>query len=339
MSSRILLPPQLSAAAQAGVPAGAVVHRLAGETMGTTWSVALCAAPDLDSAGLRALLQAELDRVVAQMSHWEPDSDLMRFNTAAAGSTQVLPEPFWTVLATAIDLAELSAGAYDPAAGALVDLWGFGAHPRPQPGPPGDADIRAALARCGWRRLAVDRERRCITQAGGVALDLSSIAKGHGVDRLCTALEAAGIPHYLAEVGGELRGQGCKPDEQPWWVTLEAIPDAAGQRLAPWMLALDGIAVATSGDYRRYFETEGRRYAHTLDPRRGHPVHPAPAAVSVVESTCMLADGMATVLTVLGLQDGMRLAEQLGIAALFAMRESGGIREYASSAWTRLLAA
>ncbi|WP_411887987.1 FAD:protein FMN transferase [Hydrocarboniphaga effusa] len=337
--SRVLLPPQLSAVAQAGPEAGSVVRQLHGESMGTTWSVSVCAPPErLDALPLQRLLQAELDEVVEQMSHWKPDSLLSRFNDAPAGSTQVLPEAFFEVLRCACELARASNGAYDPAAGALVDVWGFGAKPRDAL-PPSAQEIREALARCGWRRLRLDEQTRSITQPGGLALDLSSIAKGYGVDRLCEALQRHGIAHHLCEVGGEVRGQGCKPDDHPWWVTLEAIPEAPFE--APWLLALDGIAVATSGDYRRYFEQGERRYAHTLDPRSGYPLNPAPAAVSVVHPRCMLADGLATVLTALGLQDGMAFAERENVAALFVMRNgaSGRFDEYASTAWSRLLEA
>lgn len=340
MSRRVLLPARLSSFAEQGPNPGAVVQRLRGSTMGTSWSVSLTADPGcVARPSLEQCLQAELDDVVAQMSHWETASILSRFNHAPAGSRHILPKAFFEVLCCAVDLAQVSEGAFDPAMGALVDAWGFGARPREARPPKADMIIDAQ-ERSGWRRLEFDRVSRTIKQPGGLALDLSGIAKGYAVDRLCEALQQAGIDHFLCEVGGELRGQGCKPDRQPWWVALESVPGGSADGVSPlrsWALALDGLAVATSGDYQRYFEHAGRRYAHTLDPKTGYPVNPAPAAVSVIHTSCMMADGLATVLTVLGLQDGMDFAEREGIAALFVLRGAQGrFDEYASTAWARM---
>lgn len=313
---RLLLPPQLSAAAQAGPRPAAVLHRLAGESMGTRWTVKLAAAPrPLDR--LRELLQAELDRVVAEMSHWQADSHLGRYNRAEAGSWQVLPDGFFTVMQQALLLAEDSDGAYDPTAGPLVDCWGFGpAVPRSTP--PSAEEIAAALQHVGWQKLRLDVTQRRLLQPGGVQLDLSAIAKGYAVDRLAEVLESLGVAHYLVEVGGELRGQGCKPDGSPWWVQLEA-PDEQGDAAA-LVLALDGLAVASSGDYRRYFECEGQRYAHTIDPRDGWPLRHALAAVSVVHASCLQADALSTALYVLGPELGLAYATRHGLAAHFVLR-------------------
>jgi thiamine biosynthesis lipoprotein len=195
------------------------------------------------------------------------------------------------------------------------------------------------LQRVGWQRLQIDAGQRKALQPGGLYLDLSSIAKGYGVDCVAECVERAGVRHYLAEVGGELRGQGCKPDGSPWWVELEAVPDVSSQTRT-WIAALDGLSIATSGDYRRYFERDSRRYAHTLDPRNGRPVRNAPASVTVLHAECMQADALATALTVLGLQDGMAYAERHDIAALFVMRrrdDATRTDEFASSAFLALL--
>lgn len=315
---RLLLPPQLSAAAQAGPGPGTVLHRLAGESMGTCWTVKLAAAPrPLDR--LRELLQAELDRVVAEMSHWQADSHLGRYNRAEAGSWQVLPEGFFTVMQQALLLAEDSDGAYDPTAGPLVDCWGFGPVAA-RSTPPSAAEIAAALQHVGWQKLCLDVTQRRLLQPGGVQLDLSAIAKGYAVDRLAEVLESLGVAHYLVEVGGELRGQGCKPDGSPWWVQLETPDEQANA--AALVLALDGLAVASSGDYRRYFECEGQRYAHTIDPRDGWPLRHALAAVSVVHSSCLQADALSTALYVLGPERGLAYATRHGLAAHFVLRHS-----------------
>ncbi|WP_299687592.1 FAD:protein FMN transferase [Hydrocarboniphaga sp.] len=336
--NRVLLPLQFSAAAEAGPGSGTRLYALQGQTMGTSWSLR-CALDDrVDLVSLQRSVQAALDEVVAQMSTWDAGSDLSRFNAAEAGSWLALPEGMFTVLNCAQDLAQQTAGAYDITAGALVNCWGFGPG-EPRDELPSDVEIRSALQRVGWSRLLIDAERRIALQPGGLYLDLSSIAKGYGVDRVAACVERAGVHHYLVEVGGELRGQGCKPDGSPWWVEVESVPDTESDA-GRWIVGLDGLSIATSGDYRRYFERDSRRYAHTLDPRNGRPVRAAPASVTVLHAQCMQADALATALTVLGLQDGMAFAERHGIAALFVVRRRQDVAntdEFASSAWLALL--
>lgn len=336
----MLLPSRLSAATQAGPEPGSQLHSLQGLTMGTSWS-ARCALPmAADVAALQVAIQATLDEVVAQMSTWDAASDVSRFNAAASGSWHRLPDAFFEVLSCAQALAQQTQGAYDATAGALVNCWGFG--PRAADSGdavPSDAEIRAALQNVGWQRLQIDTQGRAALQPGGLYLDFSSIAKGYGVDCMAACFERAGVRHYLCEVGGELRGQGCKPDGSPWWIELESVPDAVSGS-SRWVLALDGLSVATSGDYRRYFERGERRYAHTIDSRNGRPVRNAAAAVTVIHDNCMQADALATALTVLGLQDGMAYAERHGIAALFALRrpqDAAMIDEHPSSALLAML--
>ena len=198
---------------------GPATIELRGPTMGTTWSVKLVPTPGLDRAALERGIQAELDRVVAQMSTYEADSDLVRFNRAAAGSWQVLPPEFFGVLQHALDLARDTGGAYDPTVAPLVDLWGFGAR-GVRAEPPAAADIEAARARVGWQRLQFDPASRHLLQPGGLRLDLSSIAEGYAVDRMGLALEKLGVTGYLVEIGGELRARGSRPDGMPWRVAI-----------------------------------------------------------------------------------------------------------------------
>lgn len=312
-------------------PLAGTVHALAGQTMGTTWSVRFCGPARCDIASIEAVLQAELGLVVAQMSHWQPDSLLCRFNHAAAGSWHVLPEPFWQVLSTGLALARLSDGAFDPTLGALIDLWGFGP-PGPRAAPPSEAEVDAARARSGWQHLQLELATHRAQQPGGLALDFSGIAKGYAVDRLALALARLGYPGHLVEVGGELRGFGIKPDGQPWWVELEA---PHGIALAPAMVALHGLSVATSGDYHRGFQHAGRYYAHTLDPKTGAPLLEAPAAVTVLHRECMLADAWATALTVLPPATAIALADQQRLAARVVGRD-GTVTQ--SVAWMEMLA-
>jgi len=308
----------VNAAAMSARPA---LHELRGLSMGTTWSVKLIA-PVSALIELERGIQARLDQVVAQMSTWEPGSDISRYNRAAAGSAHTLPAPFAEVLAAALALAADTDGAYDPSIGPLTDLWGFGpAGARAQA--PEPAPLAQARERVDWRRLRFDAAARELIQPGGAYLDFSSIAKGYGVDRVADWLLAQGCTDCLVEVGGELRAHGRKPDGSAWRVAVEQ-PGCDAEAAA--VIALDGLAIATSGDYRRYFESAdaARRYSHTLDPRTGAPIDNAVASVTVLHERCMHADALATALTVLGARAGLAYAHRRQLAALFVLREGDG---------------
>jgi thiamine biosynthesis lipoprotein len=172
-----------------------------------------------------------------------------------------------------------------------------------------------------------------------MAIDLSAIAKGFAVDKLARLLTARGIANHLVEVGGELRGAGGKPDGQPWWVALEAPPPGrpGGAVATDTVVALHGLAVATSGDYRRCFAHDGQRLCHSIDPRSGRPIAHGLASVTVLHQACMLADAQSTALTVLGLDHGLAHAQQHRIAALFVQRTVDGVEEHMSDAFAALL--
>lgn len=327
----VLIPQDLSPAVP---PPGSRIHTFEGRSMGTTWSVSI-AAGRIDDP--RPALQAELDAIVAQMSHWEPDSLLSRYNRAPAGTWVDLPAQFFDVVDYALWAYMVSGGAYDPAAGALVDLWGFGAARRyDHTGfyAPDDDAIDRVLDQRASARLSFDRDGRRLLQPGGVRLDLSSIAKGYAVDCLAQCLEQRGLHHYLVEVGGELRGAGVKPDGHPWWVEVEGVPDSVAPQA---VVALHGVAIATSGNYRQYFEHGARRVSHTLDPRTGRPVDNDIASVTVLAPTCMEADALSTVLTVLGPDDGAAFAEARALAARILVRRAGTLEEIVTPAWKALL--
>lgn len=306
---------------------------LAGATMGTTWSARLALPRGRTEAEARHAIQAALDDVVAQMSTWEPDSDITRYNRAATG-WQTLPAGFFHVLSHALALAEDSGGAYDPTVGPLVNAWGFGPHQRAFE-PPSPSAIEAARTRCGWRRVQLDAQHQAALQPGGAYLDLSSIAKGYGVDRAAMALDALGITQYLVEVGGELRARGKRPDGQPWRVAIE-VPDASDDHALA--LPLRDHSIATSGDYRRHAGNGDERYAHTIDPRTGLPVRNNLASVTVLHPGCMQADALATALTVLGEEEGLAYARRHELAALFILRERDAWRVVATPAFQALAA-
>nr|WP_312529119.1 FAD:protein FMN transferase [Comamonas sp.] len=299
------------------------LHSLQGATMGTTWSLRLANPDYAPLAPVQALVQHTLDAVIAQMSNWEVDSCVSRFNAADAGSWHALPPELAQVLDAALHWARACDGAYDPTVGALVSLWGFGPRANPQAPhsgqPPAQADIDRALQVCGHQRLQWQPQQRRLLQPGGLQLDLSGIAKGYAVDWVAERLRASGWPHALLEIGGEIRAWGHKPGGQPWRV---AVAGVAGDE--PLVVPLGDGALASSGDHWHVFMHGGKRFSHSLDPRSGQPVAHALTSVTVYHRECMHADALATVLTVLGPEDGWQFALQHQIAAVFHTHPDAG---------------
>lgn len=307
--------------------------------MGTSWSVRLQAARSLDLHALHAAIQDRLGRIVAEMSTWREDSCISAYNRASAGTWLDIPVDFHAVLACALRVAAASDGAFDPSIGPMVRAWGFGAHASGRD-LPGRGALEAARSSVGWHRIRLREEPRQVLQPGNLELDLSAIAKGRGVDVVVALLRSRGITAALVEVGGELHGYGRKPDATPWFVLVEAGPEEADHALPPRVLALDGMAIATSGDRWHHYERGGRRYTHTIDPRSGEPVPHAPTAVTVLADDAMHADAWATALAVLGQEAGLALAERIRLPARYLWRgQDGTMQERMSSAFEGRLAA
>ncbi|MBO9377288.1 FAD:protein FMN transferase [Sphingomonas histidinilytica] len=285
--------------------------------MGTSWSARFAAPAGCDPTRVETEILARLETIIVEMSHWQADSLISGYNRAEAGTWHTLPDDFATVVSTALDVAARSGGAFDPTIGRLVDLAGFG--PDPALRSDDQASLTRARIKAGWRHLRFGDGR--LLQPGGLALDLSGIAKGHAVDAVADTLGALGIAHALVEIGGELVGRGVRPDGDPWWVDLENPP---GIPLPPLRIALHGIAVATSGDYRRG--------AHSIDPRTGRSIENGVRSVSVIHRSAMLADAWATALTVAGPEAGLELARREGIAARIV-----GDREWLTPALVEML--
>lgn len=286
--------------------------------MGTGWSLQAVSPPSGAAEGV----QAALDLVVAQMSQWEAASDLSRFNREAAGAWREIPAEFAHVVGAALQIARASGGAFDPGLGHLTEAWGFGSA-----GP-----IKAVPDHVSTpdRVIDFDAALRRIRRSEGAALDLSGIAKGYGVDLAAEWLLANDVRHFLLEVGGELRGEGIRPDGQPWWVDVEMPPTSS---IPPWRIALHDLSVATSGNYRRGFSAGGVHYSHSFDPQTGCPIANGVASVTVLHRNCMIADGWATALTVLGPDAAIALADVQGLAACVV----AGDREHVSRAWRAML--
>ncbi len=301
--------------------------------MGTTWRLRAFAPAAFDAARFEADLDALFDDFIAQMSLWAPGSLINRFNELPAGAWLDIPTRFQAVLTCALAVAEETEGSFDPTIGALVDLWGFGAHPcRDEVPDAGSLDNAKRAA--GWRTIEHDGPGR-VRQSGGARLDLNGIAKGYAVDEASSLATRAGLSSHLMEIGGELSGVGIKPDGEPWWVDLEQPPGGAAPRT---LAALYNLAIATSGDYRRAALIDGRAISHTLAPSTGRPIENGVASATVLHTSCMLADAYATALQVMGPERGIAFANAKDIAALILVRTGDGFSEHISTAAERMLA-
>ena len=297
---------------------------LHGPTMGTRWSVTVDADNTMDLAALRQDLAAAVEQVDMQMSPWKPDSDLMRLNRAPVDEWVDLPADILEVLDCALDVHRLSAGAFDPCVGALVDAWGFGAV-RDAPDAQAIRAARQSTPLTAHGRLELDRPSGRARKRATLQLDLCGIAKGYAVDRMAHVLQQHGVRHALAALDGELRAVGTQASGVPWSVALER-PEP-GRRVVHGVIELEDLAVATSGDYRRYLDVGDARLAHTMDARRCAPVNNAVASVTVLARTCMHADAWATALLVAGPEEGLAMAQRMGLDAMFLLRRAEGLVE------------
>jgi thiamine biosynthesis lipoprotein len=300
---------------------GERIERISGPTMGSTYSIQYVpAAQTPDSQRVKAEVETILAALDQQFSNWRSDSVVSRFNDLPAGACQALPEDMRRLLAYGEFLFRESGGAFDLTVQPLMNLWGFGPQSRGERLPDAGALARER-ARVGHQHLHLDGEKLCKDVAA--QLDFDSIVAGYAVDQVGDRLSALGIQAYLVEITGELKAVGHKPDGSSWRIALE-VPSGASERQVERTIALDGYSVSTSGDYRNYFEEGGQRYSHTFDPRVGTPVKHALAAVTVVDPLALHADGLSTLLMVLGPEEGYAFAERHDLAAYFIMRQGQG---------------
>ncbi len=308
---------------------------LDGQTMGSAWTVKIAGDLPLDREQLQAGVQARFEAVNQALSTYRADSALSRFNDYASEEWVDLDPELAQVLKYALSLAQLSDGAYDVTVGPLVNLWGFGPDPATYR-VPDDAAIANARARVGWRKVEVDLARHRARKQPGVRIDLSSLGKGRGVDRVAEYLDAHGVTNYLIDLSGKLRARGRNAHGTAWQVAIEQpAPDdpsgAAGT--IPAVVALRDEAIATAGDYRRFFESGGRHYSHIIDPRTGAPVAHATLSATALGPTCMQADALATLLMVMEPAAALRVAAEQGVPALLIQRQANGFRLERSASW------
>jgi FAD:protein FMN transferase len=295
--------------------------RLSGTTMGTSWSAAWYAPPELRTQAIQAALESCFAEIIESMSTWEPRSQISLYNQLGAGESLTVHPRFTEVLKLALDVAARSGGAFDPCLGGAVSRRGFGGT---------GCTVEAKdnlIGPSAWASIAPDQDT--LFQPGFVVLDVSAIAKGYAVDAMAGVMARHGATHCLVEIGGEYAGRGVKPDGMPWWVDIEN-PYPEG---APWRLALCGAALATSGDYRQARISGGALVSHIVP----HPARLCEggdlASVSVLHSSCALADAWATALFAAGDVDGIAMADKEDVAALFQYRDGPPRLSRRMTAW------
>ncbi len=309
---------------------------LTGATMGTTYSVIVPKLKSSDQDILQAQVEAVLSRVNSAMSTYQTDSSISLFNNSPTTDWFVVPEEFAYVAEVALQIASDTNGAFDPTVGPLVNRWGFGKDQ--SDAPPEAEEITSLLAQVGYESLQVDVDKKAVKKSNAeLQVDLNAIAKGYAVDLLAEVVAGLGYGNFLVEIGGELRVSGKNNKAQPWRVGVESPTiGATGTEDPPIGLLLEHGGVATSGDYRNAFESDGVRYSHLIDPRNGSPVSHKLASVTIVADTAMRADAWATALMVLGPDEGLKVAESRGIAAYFIERADDGFATFGSTEFARL---
>jgi thiamine biosynthesis lipoprotein len=313
-----------------GATDGRSLH-FSGETMGSTYNVKLVH-PARDAAGLQQEVHAALDAVDRRMSMFRSDSELSAFNRAGLAPFALSAELF-EVFSVAQEISRWSDGAFDITVAPLVETWGFGTVKRQKV--PAHTDLRDRRADVDWRGLALDPSTRTVVKArASTSVDLGGIAQGYGVDAAAAVLNQHGVEHYLVEVSGEVRTRGLNAHGEAWRIGIEE-PDAVPQRVRR-IVPLSGRSMATSGDYRNYFEQDGRRYSHEIDPSTGAPISHSLCSVTVITENCVRADALATALIVLGPERGLALAEASGLATQFIVRRGPDLVDHQTRAFAAL---
>ncbi|MGB0452497.1 MAG: FAD:protein FMN transferase [Bacteriovoracaceae bacterium] len=292
-----------------------------GQTMGTTYSVKVLTAPD----GAVLPGQGDVDKILAQvnqsMSTYIKDSEISLINFSSEPiKEKAVTEGFAHVLDYALELSKSTDGVYDPTIGPLVNLWGFG--PSAEKKVPSKEEIEKAKMRVGFQYVSLDKAARKLTlKKDNMYLDFSSLAKGYGVDLIAEFLLKRRLTDFMVEIGGEVRTSGTN-NGRAWRVGIET-PDV-NKRSIQKILEINDVAMATSGNYRNFFENAGKRYSHTIDFKTGEPVKFALASVTVLhKESCMKADALATALMAMERSKAMEYAKENNIAALFVYPKEG----------------
>jgi len=311
---------------------------LDGSTMGTVYAVKIVQV-DLQKTGIipesfQNQIDSLLDELNNQMSTYIPESQISRFNRYQGTDWFPVSRDLFLVIRKALDISRMSNGAFDITVGPLVNLWGFGPEERHELVPT-RREIRNRKRLVGFQKIHVRRDPPAVRKdLPGVYCDLSAIAKGFGVDKLCGYLESRGLNNFLVDIGGEIKTRGRNHLGKLWKIGVATPSEQTGiQKVVP----LENTAVATSGDYHNYFEIDTIRYSHAIDPRTGRPVTHHLASVTVVADSCMLADGLATAIDVMGPEAGYNFALKKELPVFLIVRGKSGFSEKVTPAFEKIL--
>lgn len=310
---------------------------ISGPTMGTTYSIKVAAAPEgVDAAGVRVAVGEVLDLIDRSMSGYRVDSEISRFNAATSTEWFDVSADLATVVDAALRVSQQSDGAFDITIGPLVAAWGFGSSGEPVD-LPDDARLSELRSHVGYEKLQARTDPPALRkQDPSLVVDLNGIAPGYAVDLLARRLESMAIRNFMIDIGGEVRAQGRNARGQLWRIAVERPVDAEPEPYA--IVQLDNASVTTSGEYRHYYDRDGRRYSHTIDPRTGRPVEHSLASVVVIGTTSLHTDAWATAFNVLGTEAGHALATRLDMPVLFIDQDGASLRSVATAKFAPYLA-
>jgi len=299
---------------------------LSGFTMGTTYNIKII--PEKDSILSTKLIKQNIDSVLIsvnyQMSTYLFDSEITQFNNHESTTSFTVSNDFSLVVERALHWSKLTDGAFDITIVPLLYLWGFGPGQASELGDifPEEHAVQKRRTHVGYEKLTTNKYY-LQKKDPFIKIDLNAIAKGFGVDAVYSFLESIGMNNIMVEIGGEVRTKGENRKNEPWMIAVET-PDleSAGSKTISWALPLESKAMATSGDYRNYYEIDGIRYSHEIDPRTGYPAQTGVASATVVATNCMDADALATALIIMGPESGLQFIEKLdGVEAFLILRE------------------
>ena len=306
---------------------------IVGFTMGPIkYTVVVAHHPDsVTPKQLQQKIDSTLERVNQLMSTYLPDSDVSRFNSSESTEFVAVDQETAEVVGRAIQISEQTKGAFDITVGPAVNLWKFGPEKGSRESLPDDAVLKQVAEVVGYRKLEVRTEPPAIRKTEPrLKIDLSAIAKGYAVDQVAEVLDEAGCKQFMVEVGGEIYTRGQRAGGGPWQIGVEQ-PDGSelankvsvnSDREVFQVALISDKASATSGDYRNYFEFDGKRFSHTIDPKTCRPVEHGLATACVIAEDCMAADALATAIMVLGPDDGVAFCREAGVEYLLITRDS-----------------
>lgn len=333
---KLLSKPALIACLLAGFLAGCSlsetkdVQSLFGYSMGTSYSIKVVAGLN-EARNMQLGIEGVLADINSRMSTYLPHSDLSEFAAIELNKSLTVDAKTALVVDKALEIAVLTDGYFDPTVAPLVDLWGFGPTPRNHEVPSQD-QIKQNLTKVGYTEVLVDLNDQTLIKTAPRELDLSAIAKGYAVDEVARYLDSKGFENYLVEVGGEMRFSGTKPNGVAWRIAIEK--PLVNERSPFRILEVGNAAIATSGDYRNYFEVDGQRFSHSINPKTGYPIEHDLASVTVVMDSCIEADAFATAFSVMGRAAALKLAEALDIAVFMIYKQDEDFLSVQSSSFT-----